>query len=261
MYVYTPLPASSVPDSQRLRLAPLHDTHGDAGGVPAQRARVDRAALGGLLPATPMRRGSDERLRQRIRDFVTVLRCRFPTVQDTRAPRWAKSALRGLAAWRYSLRRYDRPWELQRLAEDDPPARSARLEHLNAMHCVQISFFLDREARARGGCWRNGIRCRRSPTRSPPPARVCPWCRPASTVNGFVTAMRTTTSCRRRQGRAWRPARNSRRCSMSCAPMCCTCMASRLRMTCWRCAPWRRASRSCCRIMRIGCRGSGAGAG
>ena len=49
-----------------------------------------------------------DRLRQRIRDFVTVLRCRFPS--KTRSPDWAKAALRGLASWRYALRRYDRPW-------------------------------------------------------------------------------------------------------------------------------------------------------
>ena len=54
-----------------------------------------------------------DRLRRRIRDFVTVLRCRFPTVQDTRSSRLAKTALRTLAAWRYSLGRYDRPWELE----------------------------------------------------------------------------------------------------------------------------------------------------
>jgi hypothetical protein len=54
-----------------------------------------------------------DRLRQRIRDFVTVLRCRFPTVQDTRSSRWGKTALRTLASWRYSLQRYDRPWELE----------------------------------------------------------------------------------------------------------------------------------------------------
>ena len=53
-----------------------------------------------------------DRLRRRIRDFVTVLRCRYPTVQDTRSPGWAKAALRGLASWRYALRRYDKPWEL-----------------------------------------------------------------------------------------------------------------------------------------------------
>jgi hypothetical protein len=54
-----------------------------------------------------------DRLRRRVQDFVTVLRCRFPTVQDTGAPRWAKATLRGLAGWRYKLRRYDRPWELE----------------------------------------------------------------------------------------------------------------------------------------------------
>src|SRR3546814_11189908 len=32
----------------------------------------------------------DDRLRQRIHDFVTVLRCRYPTVQDLRSPAWAK---------------------------------------------------------------------------------------------------------------------------------------------------------------------------
>ena len=54
-----------------------------------------------------------DRLRKRVHDFVTVLRCRFPTVQDTRSPAWAKNALRTLAGWRYSLRRYDAPWELR----------------------------------------------------------------------------------------------------------------------------------------------------
>jgi anaerobic magnesium-protoporphyrin IX monomethyl ester cyclase len=52
------------------------------------------------------------RLRSRIRDFTTVLGCRFPTVTDIRSPSWGKAALRTLAAWRYSLRRYERPWEL-----------------------------------------------------------------------------------------------------------------------------------------------------
>jgi anaerobic magnesium-protoporphyrin IX monomethyl ester cyclase len=53
------------------------------------------------------------RLRQRVRDFTTVLGCRFPTVTDVRTSRWSKSALRALAAWRYASRRYRRPWELE----------------------------------------------------------------------------------------------------------------------------------------------------
>jgi anaerobic magnesium-protoporphyrin IX monomethyl ester cyclase len=51
-------------------------------------------------------------LRQRIKDFTTVLGCRFPTITDVRSPVWGKSALSALAAWRYRFRRYGRPWEL-----------------------------------------------------------------------------------------------------------------------------------------------------
>jgi radical SAM superfamily enzyme YgiQ (UPF0313 family) len=52
-------------------------------------------------------------LRERIRDFRTVLGCRFPTLTDIRAPRWQKAALRAASAWRYGLARYDRPRELR----------------------------------------------------------------------------------------------------------------------------------------------------
>lgn len=111
VYIYTPLPADCVPDSERLKLAPLLDIHGEPVRFPAtpeewtERRWVDYACH---ADAPWM----SERLRRRVRDFVTVLRCRFPTVQDTRSPGWAKAALRMLAGWRYSLRRYDRPWEL-----------------------------------------------------------------------------------------------------------------------------------------------------
>jgi anaerobic magnesium-protoporphyrin IX monomethyl ester cyclase len=53
-----------------------------------------------------------ERLRRRIRDFTTVLGCRFPTITDVRSSYWGKSALRTLASWRYRFQRYERPWEL-----------------------------------------------------------------------------------------------------------------------------------------------------
>lgn len=52
------------------------------------------------------------RLRERIRDFTTVLGCRFPTVTDVRSPPWGKAALRALASWRYRFERYGKPWEL-----------------------------------------------------------------------------------------------------------------------------------------------------
>ena len=56
-----------------------------------------------------------EKLRQRINDFRAVLGCRFPTVTDVRTPAWQKTALRSFASWRYGLRRYDKPWELELL--------------------------------------------------------------------------------------------------------------------------------------------------
>ena len=112
VYIYTPLPADRVPDSQRLNLAPLLDEHGAPVVFPktpeewTERRWVDYACHADAP-------WLGDRLRRRIADFVTVLRCRFPTVQDTRAPRWGKAALRGLATWRYSLKRYDWPWELE----------------------------------------------------------------------------------------------------------------------------------------------------
>src|SRR5436190_17197244 len=68
------------------------------------------------------------RLRQRIRDFNTVLGCRYPTMTDVRSPTIAKRALRILSAWRYRFERYDRPWELdltrQLIALHDPKTAS-----------------------------------------------------------------------------------------------------------------------------------------
>lgn len=111
VYVYTPLPAKSVPEAQRSKLAPLLDVRGEPVLFPTtpeewtERRWVDYACHADAPWLT-------DRLRRRIHDFVTVLRCRFPTVQDSVSPSWTKVALRGLASWRYALRRYDRPWEL-----------------------------------------------------------------------------------------------------------------------------------------------------
>jgi anaerobic magnesium-protoporphyrin IX monomethyl ester cyclase len=69
-----------------------------------------------------------ERLRNRIRDFTTVLGCRFPTITDIRSPPIAKRALRVLSSWRYRFERYDQPWELdlskQFIKLHDPRAAS-----------------------------------------------------------------------------------------------------------------------------------------
>lgn len=112
VYIYTPLPPASVPGRARAGLAPLRDCHGNPVVFPStpeewsERRWVDYACHADAPWLT-------DKLRRRIRDFVTVMRCRFPTVQDTGSPRWATSALRAAAAWRYRFRRYDRPWELQ----------------------------------------------------------------------------------------------------------------------------------------------------
>jgi len=113
VYIYTPLPAESLPLHSRARAAaaPLRDLHGNPLRFPqtpeewTERRWVDYACHADAPWMT-------ESLRRKIHDFVTVLGCRFPTVQDVRSPAWAKSTLRALASWRYRFRRYDRPWEL-----------------------------------------------------------------------------------------------------------------------------------------------------
>jgi len=111
VYVYTPLPRERVPHAERLKLSPLRDHRGAAVDFPdtidqwLERRWIDYACHADAPWVSP-------RLRQRIRDFVTVLNCRFPTVQDTRHSRLSRAMLRGLASWRYRYQRYDRPWEL-----------------------------------------------------------------------------------------------------------------------------------------------------
>ena len=112
VYIYTPLPAASVPDSARLKLDAAARCATECRSCSRRRPRSGRERRWVDYACHADAPWSSEPLRRRIRDFVTVLRCRFPTVQDTRSPDWAKLALRGLASWRYSLRRYDRPWEL-----------------------------------------------------------------------------------------------------------------------------------------------------
>jgi radical SAM superfamily enzyme YgiQ (UPF0313 family) len=113
LYVYAPLPPApggSNPPVERA-IANLTDGHGNPLAFPTTAdgwahedwvtywCHTDVPWLG-------------PRLRNRIRDFTTVLGCRFPTVTDIRSPDWGKAALRSMAAWRYGLRRYGRPWEL-----------------------------------------------------------------------------------------------------------------------------------------------------
>ncbi|HSZ07380.1 MAG TPA: radical SAM protein [Steroidobacteraceae bacterium] len=113
IYIYTPLPAESMPLNSRSRAAAdvLRDLDGNLIQFPktpeewTEQRWVDYSCHADAPWMT-------ERLRRRIRNFVTVLGCRFPTVQDVRSPAWTKVTLRALASWRYRFRRYDRPWEL-----------------------------------------------------------------------------------------------------------------------------------------------------
>ncbi|WP_233842872.1 radical SAM protein [Dyella sp. 2HG41-7] len=114
VYIYTPLPDSSRHEKDRGKhlSSPLLDVHGEPVIFPktpeewTQQRWVDYACHADAPWLT-------DKLRQRIQDFVTVLRCRFPTAQDMRSPPWAKRALSTAASWRYRYRRYDRPWELK----------------------------------------------------------------------------------------------------------------------------------------------------
>ena len=118
IYVYTPLP-----------LAPLSLRSEHASGAAAREAPELRDCAGEpvVFPNTADAWAEPQwlsywchtdapwvsaRLRRRIRDFTTVLGCRFPTATDIRSPSWGKTALRTLASWRYRYRQYDRPWEL-----------------------------------------------------------------------------------------------------------------------------------------------------
>ncbi|RMH16150.1 MAG: radical SAM protein [Acidobacteria bacterium] len=59
----------------------------------------------------------DRHLRRRVRDFATVLGCRFPTVQDASLPPWGRALLKTLASWRYWSGVYRNPRELRLVAD------------------------------------------------------------------------------------------------------------------------------------------------
>jgi len=109
LYVHTPLPPRRLGDGRMAPRDPAlpHDlAFPDSADGWAQPRWVDywcHQDAPWLSPA----------LRERIRDFRTVLGCRFPTLTDIRAPRWQKAALRAASAWRYRLAHYDQPRELR----------------------------------------------------------------------------------------------------------------------------------------------------
>jgi anaerobic magnesium-protoporphyrin IX monomethyl ester cyclase len=113
IYVYTPLPpppGGSHPAVER-GIAELRDCAGEPVVFPTSADEWAQPQWHGYWchSRAPW---LSERLRDRIRDFTTVLGCRFPTVMDVRASQWGKLALKSLASWRFRYGRYGRPWEL-----------------------------------------------------------------------------------------------------------------------------------------------------
>jgi radical SAM superfamily enzyme YgiQ (UPF0313 family) len=58
-----------------------------------------------------------EQVKRRIEGFDTVVTSRWPTIQDTRMPRWGRWLLQSLSSWRYALGFYDHPVELRWVRE------------------------------------------------------------------------------------------------------------------------------------------------
>jgi anaerobic magnesium-protoporphyrin IX monomethyl ester cyclase len=113
IYIYTPLPPA--PGNKNAAVARAVSELRDCAGNPVVFPMTADEWSAPQWHAYWCHSGApwlSERLRQRIRDFTTVLGCRFPTVMDVQAPSLGKSALRALASWRYRYRKYDRPWEL-----------------------------------------------------------------------------------------------------------------------------------------------------
>ena len=113
IYVYTPVPPGpdrAEPAVSR-SMAGLLDCAGEPVVFPASAEEWTQPQWHGYWchSRAPW---LSERLRARIRDFTTVLGCRFPTVMDVHVPPWGKLALKGLASWRFRYGRYGRPWEL-----------------------------------------------------------------------------------------------------------------------------------------------------
>src|ERR1700690_2260538 len=61
-------------------------------------------------PNTPWLKRKTKKL---IDNFEVVINSRWPTVQDIRAPRWSRTLLKSLSAWRYAARIYAFPRELR----------------------------------------------------------------------------------------------------------------------------------------------------
>ena len=104
LYIYTPIPVDGALFDEARRLGFAYPETLDewvSGSWRAFSLRRD--------PQTPW---LDARVRRRIRDFERVLNAYYPTVTDPRLTGLRRTILRGLGGWRYRLRLYSWPVEL-----------------------------------------------------------------------------------------------------------------------------------------------------
>jgi anaerobic magnesium-protoporphyrin IX monomethyl ester cyclase len=69
------------------------------------------------------------KIKRRIDNFDLVVNSRWPTAQDILLPKWGRAMLQGLSSWRYLLKFYDYPYELE-WAQRFVSLRKPRLESL-----------------------------------------------------------------------------------------------------------------------------------
>ena len=208
--------------AERLKLAPLRDV-----------ARRARASFRSTPEEWTERRWVDyachadapwmsERLRRRMRDFVTVLRCRFPTVQDTRSPGWAKARAaraRELALFAAPLRPALGA-RVPRRTSSGCSIRASRASEVPVMHVATDQLLRRSAARVRrANCcadWHFAGTTSRAPLRHRRPRHGGagqPASRALPRVAGWSTA-----SWRRTAGGARAAAANSRSCFAELAP-------------------------------------------
>lgn len=104
LYLYTPVPLPGMYDEARKGGFAFPETLDD------WLSPTWSTYAGRRNPHTPW---ITEAMIRQVRDFETVLHARHPTASDLNLGRWQRRALRVLAAPRYRLGMYARPWELK----------------------------------------------------------------------------------------------------------------------------------------------------
>jgi anaerobic magnesium-protoporphyrin IX monomethyl ester cyclase len=107
LYTYTPVPADGVIYSEASRLGFAFPSSLDEWASDRWRQLMMRRGEG--IP------WMDGRIRRRVRNFERVINAYYPTVTDRSLTRTRRALLRAVSAWRYRLKVYAAPYELQAL--------------------------------------------------------------------------------------------------------------------------------------------------